>query len=163
MANRFWMQSISTMTKGLRNLQLRVLMSGTTPLLQRWQPPGISGGYGSYVNATAAVAGFGGPKGGAEGVTSVTRTNTGLWTIILQDNYQRLIDWQCGQQLAGGLAVVTSLGINSTLTDLTTAGGSTIAVAMLTAGSGGATPTAVDPADTTIVTINLLLSDSAAL
>lgn len=158
MANRFFMQNIATLTKGMVNLQCRVLMSGTTPLLQRWQPPSISGGYGSYVNATAGAAGFGGVKGGAEGFTSITRTNTGLWTIVLQDNYQRIIDWQLGQQLVGGLATIGSMGINSTLTDLTTAGGSTIGVSLLSASA-----TAADPADTTIITINFLLSNSAAL
>lgn len=158
MANRFFMQSIAALPKGLVVIQARILMSGTTPVLQVWQPPTQGGGYGTYGTATAASAGFGGTKGGAEGVASVTRTGTGLWTLVLQDNYQRLLDWDVKQQLAGGLSTIVGVGINSTLTDLTTAGGSTVAVALLSA-----TATAADPADTTIVVLNFLLSNSTAL
>lgn len=163
MGNRFYTQTIEALIKGLTLLHARVLMSGTTPLLQVWVPPGPGQGYGSYANASAASQGFGGTKGGAEGVASVTRTNTGLWTVVLHDNYQRIVGWDAKQVLAGGVSTIIGAGLNSSLTDMTTLPGSTVALALLTAGSGAAAPAAADPADTTSVELTFILSNSTAL
>lgn len=165
MASRFFVDGLDSLYKGLTLIRARILMSGTTPVLQKWSyPAGNSGSVGSY--ATAPSSGSpnfaGGARFGAEGVRSVTRTGTGLWTFVLQDNYARLLDISVYESLAGGVATIIGVGENTTLSDMTTAGGSTIGVALLSAGSGAAVPAVADPATTNGVTLTFLLQNSTA-
>lgn len=161
MAQRFFSNSLSSLYKGLSLVRFRVLMSGTTPLLREWSyPAGNSGSTGSYVAASTSGGGTTWPaqyKQGAEGVRSITRTDVGLWTVVLQDNYQRLLELSCFQSLAGGLSTITHIGENTTISDMTTEGGSTVGVALMSS-----TATAADPATTTSVTVTMLLQNSSA-
>ena len=166
MAARYFIDGLDSLYKGLTLIRARILMSGTTPLLQNWQyPNGNSGSTGSYGNASTTGGGTTWPaqyKQGSEGVRSVARTNTGLWTFVLQDNYARLLGLTCYQSLAGGVATIIGIGENTSISDLSTTGGSTIGVALLSAGSGAAVPAVADPATTTSVTITMLLQNSTA-
>jgi hypothetical protein len=158
MANRMNIPDVWSLYKGLTVVRARILMSGTTPVLQKYTYPTLnSGALGSYATATSSGAGAGGfgDAAGTEGVLSVTRTDVGLWTFVLQDNYQRLMDLDVYQSLAGGLSTITHIGENTTITSLGTAGGSTIGVALMSS-----TGTAADPATTTGVTITMLLQNS---
>ncbi len=159
MASRSFMPDAWSLYKGLTLIRARILMSGTTPVLQSWTYPRLnSGTVGSYATADAAGGGTTWPaqyQQGSEGVRSVTRTGTGLWTFVLQDNYQRLLDWDVRQSLAGGLSTIIALGENTTLSNMASAGGSTIGFALL-----DATANAADPATTTGVTISMLLQNS---
>ena len=158
MANRMNQPNVWSLYKGLTLVRARILMSGTTPVLQKFTYPTLnSGALGSYATATSSGAGASGfgDAAGTEGVLSVTRTATGLWTFVLQDNYQRLMDLGVYQSLAGGLSTIVAIGENTTITSLGTAGGSTVGVALL-----DATANAADPATTTGVTITMLLQNS---
>ncbi len=158
MANRMNIPDVWSLYKGLTVVRARILMSGTTPVLQKYTYPTLnSGALGSYTTATSSGAGAGGfgDAAGTEGVLSVTRTDVGLWTFVLQDNYQRMLDLGLYQSLAGGLATIVAIGENTTITSLGTAGGSTVGVALLSS-----TGTAADPATTTGVTITMLMQNS---
>ena len=105
--NRFTIDKLNSFQKGLCMLHARVLMSGTTPLLQKWNYPALNtGSLGTYSNAPTSVVGSGGigtAQIGCEGVKSITRTGAGLWTVVLQDNYQRILGAPLvTQSLAGG-------------------------------------------------------------
>lgn len=162
MASRQFKPYFWSLLNGVTWIRARVLMSGTTPLLQKWNyPTGApnGGGVGSYANASTTGGGTTWPsqnQQGAEGVRSITRTGTGLWTIVLQDNYQRLLDWDVKQSLAGGLSTIIALGENTSISSMTSAGGSTIGFALLSS-----TATAADPADTTGVTIDMWLQNAS--
>lgn len=161
MAQRSFMPDMWSLYKGLSLVRARILMSGTTPLLRQWDYPAVnSGSSGSYSAASSTGAGTTWPSqyiGGAEGVRSVTRTGTGLWTFVLQDNYTRLLDLRVYQSLAGGLSTIVAIGENTSISDMTTAGGSTIGVALLSQGAN-----ALDPDTATNVTITMLLQNSTA-
>ena len=95
--------------------------------------------------------------GGSEGVFSVTRTGTGLWTVKLQDNYQRILHVYGVMSVAGGASNIISVTENSTITNLAAANGSVIGV-----GLQSATATLADPvaAATTLVRLFFILGDA---
>lgn len=161
MASRFFKPELWSILNGLTLVRARILMSGTTPLLQTWNygatapNAGVTGSYGNASTTGGGVTWPSQDQQGAEAVRSVTRTAAGLWTIVLQDNYNRLLDLSVYQSLAGGLSTIVSIGENTTLSNLTSAGGSTIGVALMSS-----TATAADPATTTSVTISMLLQNA---
>lgn len=158
MAQRTFKPQSWSLLNGLITIRARILMSGTTPLLQKWQyPTPNSGTIGSYANALtsgAGASGFG-ATAGTEGVLSVTRTGVGLWTVKLQDNYQRLLDMRLYQSLAGGLGTIVAAHENTTITSMTASLGSVLGIALVSS-----TGTAADPADTTGVTLTLMLQNA---
>lgn len=137
--------------------------TGTTPVLQRWNYPqlGQSGGVvRTYTTAPTAAAALGFPNNylaGADGVFSVTRTATGLWTIKLQDNYQRVLQLKVDMSIAGGLANIVAIGENSTISSMQAANGSVIGVALLSSTGTAADPTA---AASSLVRICIDLQDA---
>lgn len=160
--NRFTVDKLNSFQKGLVLLHARVLMSGTTPVLQKWNYPAInSGALGSYSTAPSSLAqsgGMGTAQIGCEGVKSIARTDVGLWTVTLQDNYQRLLLAPIvTQSLAGGLSTIIACGENTTISSMGASGGSVIGLALLSA-----TATAADPATTTNLDILFLLQNSTA-
>jgi len=160
MAQRDFKPYLWSILNGLTLIRGHFVMSGTTPVLQKWTYPAPnSGAIGSYSSAATGGGGGGGfgSTAGAEGVKSVARTGAGLWTVVLQDNYQRLLNLRVHQALAGGLSTIVAAGNNTTITSMTTAGGSTIGVALLSS-----TGTAADPGDTTFVTLEFELQNSTA-
>lgn len=158
MANRMTIPDVWSLYKGLTVIRFRVLMSGTTPGLRKFTYPTLnSGALGTYAAAGSSGGGAGGfgDAAGTEGVLSVTRTGAGLWTVVLQDQFQRLMDLSVYASLAGGTSNIVAIHENTTITDLSTAGGSTIGLALLSA-----TATAADPDDTSSVTVTMLLQNS---
>lgn len=129
--------------------------------LQKWNYPVFSGGANArtYTAATTTGGGTTYPsqyQQGYEGIRSVARTAEGLWTVTLQDNYQRLVALDCFASLAGGLSAIVHCAENSTISSMSTAGGSVIGVALLSA-----TATALDPADGETIFLHFGLQDAS--
>ena len=131
--------------------------------LQKWNYPqlGQTGAPAqTYTAATTATAALGNrwplnTNAGSEGVYSVTRTAAGLWTVKLQDNYQRCLGVTVNGQLAGGLSAIVGAAFNSTLTNMQAQGGSVIGLALLSA-----TGTALDPAAGEVMLLTFALADA---
>lgn len=158
MANRMNIPDLWSLLKGLTLVHARVLLSGTTPVLQKYTFPTLnSGALGSYTTASSSgsgASGFG-DASGTEGVLSVSRTGAGLWTVTMQDNYQRLL-WLGGNaSLAGGTSNIVAVHQNTTITSLGNAGGSIVGVCL-----ESATATAADPDASSNVDLLFLFQNS---
>lgn len=165
MANRTFINQQWTLLKGVTTLWARFLVTGTTPALMKWNYPQL-GQTGSPANTYTAAPTTGGGLGfpnrynqGADGVYSVSRTATGLWSVQLSDFYSRLISVTGFQSLAGGAATIVAVAENTTISAMATAanGGSLIGVALLSS-----TGTLADPATTTSMTLRFDLQNSTA-
>lgn len=158
MANRFNIPDVWSLIKGLTLVHARVLLSGTTPVLQKYAYPTLnSGALGSYGTAATSGGGAGGfgDAAGTEGVLTVARTGAGLWTVTLQDNYQRLL-WLGGNaSLTGGTSNIVAIHQNTTITSLGNSGGSIIGVCL-----ESATATAADPDASSNVDLLFLLQNA---
>ena len=135
--------------------------------LQRWIYPKLGQGVVGTTVQTYAAAPTTAPlatagayptqyQRGSEGVGGVTRTAAGLWTVTLQDNYQRLLQATAHQSIAGGLSNIIAVGENSTITNMMAAGGSIIGLALLSA-----TATAADPTAGSSIIFRLELHDAS--
>lgn len=116
--------------------------------LQRWNYPQMGQTGGSARTYTAAPTTGGGafPNAaaqGAEGIFSVVRTGAGLWTVTLQDAYQRLVVLDGFGSLAGGLSAIVKVAENTSITNMNSGAPpkSVIGIALLSA-----TANALDPA-----------------
>jgi len=164
MANRSFNEEVYTVPKRPVTLWAVVTMSGTTPVLQKWVYPTLGTGTNvrTYTTASSVTAPSGTGSwplqytGGTEGVFSVTRTAAGLWTVALQDAYQRVMLVQAWQSLAGGAATIIGCSENTTITNMSAgAPGSVIGVGLLSA-----TGTLADPATLTTVKLKIELLDA---
>ena len=126
-------------------------MSGTTPVLQKWVYPTLGGASAgnaprTYVAAPTTGGGTTFPTRyaqGFEGIFSVARTGgVGLWTVTLQDAYQRLLGLRIDMALAGGLGNVTDVCENTSVSNMNAAGGSVIGLTLLSAAGAAADPSA---------------------
>jgi hypothetical protein len=136
--------------------------TGTTPVLQKYNYPTL--GAGPNARTLTAAPTTGGGSGfptryvqGAEGVFSVAKTGTGLWTITLQDQFQRLLALTGNHSIAGGTANIIAITDNPSVTNMTATGGSVIGVALLSATATLADPTA---SATSIVRLIIDLADA---
>ena len=167
MANRsFIMQDHATLIKGQVELYCAVNVGAAGAVtLQRWNYPTLAPAAATARTYTAAPTTGGGPAfplqaaQGAEGVFSVARTAAGLWTVTLQDAYQRLVGLSFFSSLAGGLSAVVSVHENTTITNMNsgTPARSLIGVALLSA-----TATALDPASGERINLRFTLQNSTA-
>lgn len=163
MANRTFDTQHLTIVKRQTTLFAAVSVGAAGAVtLQRWNYPTLGGGLNAqtYTAAPSSTAGVGNRyplqyNSGAEGVYSVTRTAAGLWTVKLQDNYQRVLNVQVNGQLAGGLSAIVGCGLNSTITNMTAQAGSVIGLALLSA-----TATALDPASGETILLSFVLADA---
>lgn len=145
MANRTFNQFDGALLKGVVKLYCRVSVGAAGAVtLQAWNP------------ATRAYATAGAT--GTSGVTSVTRTGAGLWSILLQDSYQRVLMVTATAELAGGTATCLAVGVNSSLTDVNSATSPQLAIALLKS-----TASADDPASGNLVDLEITLQNSSAL
>ncbi len=143
MANRTFVDKNYTLVKREVTLYAAVLAGdpATTVTMRKWNYPVFGATAAPARTYTAAPTGTvpsgaaypNGYRFGAEGVQSVTRTAAGLWTVKLQDNYQRVLRVTYNGQLAGGLSLIVNVGINSTITNMDAANGSVIGLALLSA------------------------------
>jgi hypothetical protein len=134
--------------------------TGTTPVLQKYNYPQLGVGGRTLSAAPTAAAPLGFPQSyaaGSEGIFSVARTATGLWTLTLQDNYQRLLTVSGAHSIAGGTTNIVMVTENPTITSMSTANGSVIGIALLSATATLADPTA---GATSLVRIKLELQDA---
>lgn len=150
MADRTFVEKQYTMVK--RRIELYAAVAGAgaaQPTLLRWNYPTFGAGPAArtYTAAPTANALPSGVPGhlqygcGAEGVRSITRTGVGLWTVQLQDNYQRILMVVCTTMVAGGVGgTVRQVVVNTTPMAMAAVGGSTFGL-VLTAGAA-----LVDPA-----------------
>jgi hypothetical protein len=163
MANRTFQTQTLALVKRRVELYAAVSVAAEGAItLQKWNYPTLGAGANAqtYTAAPSATAGTGNRyplqyNSGAEGVYSITRTGAGLWTVKLQDNYQRVLRVDAQGQLAGGLSAIVGVGLNSTITDMTAQGGSLIGLALLSA-----TATALDPAADTVMLLTFVLADA---
>ena len=94
-------------------------------------------------------------QGGSEGVFSVTRTATGLWTVKFQDSYQRLLFLDGHIKVAAGASNIVAIAENATISNVQTAGGSVVGVALLSS-----TATVADPTSGHIVNLSFTFADA---
>lgn len=90
----------------------------------------------TYSAASAAPA----SGGNVRGVKSITRTGTGAWTIVLDQPYQRLLQFQAYSQVAGGLAAAPNCAVNLTGTNVNSTSSPQVNVQFLSSASTGADP-----------------------
>lgn len=166
MANRSFIDKNYTLIKGQVELYTTVSVGAAGAVtLQKWNYPGLAPASTAARTYTAAPTTGGGPAfplqaaQGSEGVFSVARTAAGLWTLTLQDAYQRLVGLTGFSSLAGGLSAIVSVHENTTITNMNSGSPprSIIGVALLSA-----TATALDPASGERITLRLTLQSSTA-
>jgi hypothetical protein len=161
MVNRtFEQQSLSILKRQVSVWGVFSVGADGAVTLQKWNYPALGGSSVSrtYSAAPTGTAGIGYPQNyqiGADCVKSVTRTGTGLWTVTLQDNYQRMLMLECSVSIAGGLTNIVAVGENSTISNMSAANGSVIGVALLSANG-----TAADPTSGSIVRLKFELQDA---
>lgn len=145
MADRFFQQFQYRLEKGVVTLHAHVAIGASgAPTLQAWNP------------ATAAYTTAG--TGGFSGIKSIARTSAGLYTVTLQNSYQRLLGVEAIFALAGGLSVVADVGVNTTTTNVRSATAPTVGIACMTA-----TATAGDPDSGCQMDLEITLTNSSAL
>jgi hypothetical protein len=166
MANRSYIDKQYTLLKGQVELYCAVSVGAAGAVtLQKWNYPGLAPSSSAARTYSAAPTTGGGPAfplqtaQGAEGVFSVARTATGLWTVTLQDAYQRLVRLAAYSSLAGGLSTVVAIHENTSITNMNsgTPPRSVIGIALLSA-----TGVAVDPANGERINIGFTLQNSTA-
>lgn len=161
MANRTFNQYSYTIQKRPCVVWVVAAMpEGTTPILKKYNYGTFGVGGQTYSTAPTTGGGSGFPNRyaqGAEGVYSLARTGAGLWTITLQDNYQRVLGLRVDMSIAGGLSNIVAIGENSTISNMGAAGGSVIGVALLSSTGTAADPTA---AASSLVRIRIELQDA---
>jgi hypothetical protein len=126
--------------------------------LQKWNYPTLGTGGRVYSAAATGPAATGYPlnyQAGAEGIRSVVRTAAGLWTVTLQDSYQRMVGLAGYSSLAGGLSAIVGVAENTTTSNFALQNGAVIGIALLSA-----TATALDPASGEVVKLSFTLSDA---
>lgn len=167
MANRMFIPPIGSLIKGQVELYAAVNVGAAGAVtLQEWNYPQMGQGSTAPARTYTAAPTTGGSAAfpsayaqGAEGIFSVARTAAGLWTVTLQDSYQRMVGLAFYASLAGGLSAVVSVAENTTITVMAsgTPPRSVIGVALLSA-----TATALDPADGERISLRFTLQNLTA-
>ena len=133
-----------SLDKGLMRITCAVKQTAATTIaFQQWNP-------GTRTYSAAPASGF-------RGVKSVTRTATGLWTIVLQQPTQRLTGITLMPSLAGGLGACIIACNNTTITNENSTSSPQVGVALLSS-----TATAADPASGELIVLTLEFQDSTA-
>jgi hypothetical protein len=163
MAQRSFIDKNYTLVKKKVEIFAAVSVSATVPTLLKWNYPTFSGGPTARTYTAAQTGSVPTTTGafpqqyqvGAEGVLSVTRTGTGLWTIRLQDNYQRCLQVMAQQLLAGGLGNIVATHQDATTTNMNSPGGSLVGIALCSS-----TATAADPTSGSTVLLTFIFQDA---
>ena len=155
MADRQFQQINYSLEKSLVRLYCAVSV-GAAGAVTLQKPPSLSNsGVGSYT--AAATGGVPLHSNGWQGVSTITRISTGVYTFTLQDAYQRLLGVKVIAQNATGLPTAFSVGLwNSTNVTSNTA--PIIKLTMLSA-----TATAADPASGDTLYFEFILQNSTAV
>jgi hypothetical protein len=141
MASRTFIDSNFSLIKRMVQLFLDISVSEAVtpvPTLQKWNYPVFGTGptARTYTAAPSASTLPSGPgpyplqyAAGSEGVLSIARTAVGLYTLTLQDNYQRLVGLNAFPSGAGGTPVFARVSENTTITNMSNSVGSIIGLA----------------------------------
>lgn len=149
MANRTFSQDNFSLIKRMVHIFTTIYVDGTTPTVRKWNYPTFGAGanartYTVAPSASTLPSGAAWPlqySAGAEGVYNVARTGTGLYTITLQDSYQRLMFVDGYAASAGGAPTFLKVTENSSITNMASSSpGSIIGLAFWDANAA-----AVDP------------------
>jgi hypothetical protein len=149
MANRTFSEFQYALEKGKVDLFARVSVAAAGAVtLKKWNPA-------TRTYSAAPTSGVGSYSVGSQGIKTVARTGTGLWTVTLQDSYQRLLGafFTCSNS-TGAMTVVT-MGVD-TDGDVTS---NTAPTVMLVFSSSAST--AADPASGDEIDLHLILQNSA--
>lgn len=165
MANRSFIKDSWTLVKGEVRLYAAVSVGAAGAVtLQKWNYPTLGAGQRAgvapltYSAAPTTAAGQGWPTlgaTGAEGVRSVTRTGAGLWTVQLQDGYQRCFGVDISTQNATGIPTIVACGIGSAIS-MNATNGATIPIGLISA-----TGVAADPADGDLILLTIKLQNAS--
>lgn len=151
MANRSFMQWQYSMVKGRVTLFARITIGATgAPTLTKWNP-----GTGTFT--AAPTTGIGPYAIGCEGVKSVSRVSTGVYVLLLQDTYQRLLDLDMTVANATGLPTTPGIGQWTTGTDVRTLA---TGIKFTTMSSSA---TAADPASGDVLYLQIDLQNAAVI
>lgn len=166
MANRFLAGESYALIKRQVDIYAAFSVGETgTPTLLKWNYPTFAAGPNKFTytaaNTTSTALPTGAPypiqyENGSEGVRSVARTATGLWTITFQDNFQRMVMLQGFTRIAGGAAKIVGFNENTTITNMSAAGGSIVGVSMVSS-----TATLADPQTTETILLTFTFADSS--
>lgn len=162
MANRNFQDTQFSLLKGLVTLYpvISVGVAGAVTLKKRqFYQPGAIGVGGSYALVDAPTSGVGYAVGDGAGVRTVSRSDTGDWTITLSDPYVYLaeLDIACQTLAAPGTLVCLAVAnIDSTNVTTNTAVGNG-GVINITLNDETA---AADPASGTVVTLKIVLGNA---
>lgn len=168
MADRSFIDVSYSFIKGEVRLYAAVTVSGTTPTLVKWNYPGLAPASSVARTYTAALATGGGgafplaQAQGAEGVFSVARTATGLWTVTLQNAYQRLLRVSGHQSIAGGAGNIVNVAENTTITNMNSTALGSVAQSVIGVALLSATATLADPTSGSRINLVFTLQNSTA-
>lgn len=140
-ANRTFIDSNFSLVKRMVHLFCTISVSEDAtpvPTIRKWNYPVFGTGpnartYTAATSATALPSGAG-PyplqyTAGSEGMLKVARTGAGLYTLTLQDNYQRMVDLHAYASVASGTPVFALVTENTTITNMAATAGSVIGLA----------------------------------
>ena len=164
MANRTGIDKSYSIAKRLWRVYAAVAVGAAGAVtLKKWVYPTLGAGanartYQDAASANALPSGNPYPLqygAGAEGVRSVARTAAGLWTIKMQDAYQRVLSVYAQGMLAGGLSAIVGCGRNTSVDSMSANGGSEFGISLLSA-----TGVAADPANGETILLEIVLQDA---
>lgn len=150
--------SYSVLKKHVQLYAVVTIGSSGACTLKQWSPTsaGVAGAY----TAAGTTAGPFSPAG-TQGVAGIVRHSAGLYTITLQNPFQRLLGLRVTQISSTGIPTAPIVGVLSTGTDVTTSTGGTIKFQFSAAQSSSVTTlTATDPASGDTLLIEIDLDDS---
>lgn len=152
MANRNFTNQQYSLVKGRVSLWARVSIGATgAPTLSKWNPA-------TRTYTSAPTTGTGPYAIGCEGIKSIARNDVGVYTITLQNTYQRLLALKATFSNSTGLPTILSVGIWSAATDVTVASAPVVKFSTLSS-----TGTAADPASGDIMQLEFELQNSAVI
>jgi hypothetical protein len=142
MANRSFQDMRYALVKREVTLYAAVQLSssGTVIALQKWNYPALGQGAIARTYSPANVGAALTPQSGApwplqynagsEGVRSIVRTNVGLWTVTLQDNYQRvlMVNFLVQTALTAAGTQAQTVSLDGTVLNMGANGGSVLGV-----------------------------------
>lgn len=159
MANRTAQSFQLSMLKGVFYLQGAVNIGAAgAPTLQKWNPVTVNRSTPIYTAAPTVQSGAFLPNMslGEQGIKSITRVSAGVYNVLLQDTYQRLLDFRAVFSNVTGLPTTISTGLWAS-TDVTTIG---TGIKFTTLSASGV---AADPASGDVMLFSLLLQNSTAI
>lgn len=152
MANRMFQQFQGAVLKNLVTLYAQVAIGATGACtLRKWD-------YAAKALANAPTATGTSPyQTGEAGIKSITRNTTGAYTIVLQDTYQRMVDFHGIFATVDGVQAAPIVTLWTTATDVTTSTGGVIKFST----SSAAGSNLADPTSGSVLYLTMVLSNAS--